>query len=910
MAIQIGQQLGSLEVTALIGKGGMGEVYRARDTKLKRDVAIKILPDEFARDADRVARFQREAEVLASLSHQNIAGIYDLQHSGETQFLVMELVEGETLADRIKHGPLQFEEALQIGKSICEALEAAHEKGVIHRDLKPANVKITPDGTVKVLDFGLAKAMESSPNTILSNSPTLINSIAATNAGIIIGTAGYMSPEQARGRKADARCDVFSFGCVLYEMLTGRKAFQGEEVSDILASVLKTDPDTALLPPDLNPRIRELLRRCLDKNPKSRWHAIGDVRVELETVLADPQGIKALRVQAKPFWKLAIPVVVTAVVTILLTAVFFMSRSTVPTPAAVTRFAFTLPKDANFTRNGRSVITISPDGTNIVYVANNQLYLRPMTDMLPHAIPGTAQDPLNPFFSPDGKWLAFYTPDRKLKKITLTGGADVTISNIDFPFGATWYDADHILVGLGPKGIVRVSANGGKPETIISVKSNEFAHGPQVLPGGDEVLFTLATGSGGDRWDKAEILVQSLKSGQRKTLIRGGSDARFVAGGYIIYVLGANLFAVPFDAKKLEVTGGPVPIMEGVMKSAALYTASAYFAVSGNGTLVSIPGTQLDTARILAFADKMGLKKPIPVAAGPFLHPRISPDGKQIAIGVDDGKESNIWIYDLSGAESMRRLTFVGANAFPVWTPDGQRVVFESDREGSKGLFWQRADGTGIPERLTTAAKDEDQMPLSWTTDGKTLAFWTSHNDGDIWTVSVDGDRKPKALIEAPHNQQYASLSPDGRWIAYTSNDSNSRVPCEVFVQPFPPTGAKYLISTATAGGLYPVWSPDGKQLYYVQSTTGCAPPWKFMFANIVTQPSFVFSKPTALAIDGITSGGPASGRPFDVMPDGKQFVVMLPREAEAALSPEAPPQQINVVLNWFTELQERVPVK
>jgi serine/threonine-protein kinase len=797
---------------------------------------------------------------------------------------------------------LPVEEALQVGKSICEALEAAHEKGIVHRDLKPANVKFTADGTVKVLDFGLAKIGQTESSSVLSNSPTLLS---PSMPGMILGTAAYMSPEQARGRNADHRSDIFSFGCVLYEMLTGRQAFAGEDISDVLAAVLRSEPDFNLLPPNINPDVIKLFRRCLQKNRKDRWHAIADVRVELEAILADPQRVNALQAQAKtPFWKLVVPYVVAGFVAILLTAVFFISRPTVPPPATIARFSFTLPKDTNLTRLGRHNITISPDGTNIVYVAGRQLYLRPITDMQARAIPGTAQDVNTPFFSPDGKWLAFNTvPEKKLKKIALTGRADVTICDIDNPFGATWYDLDHILVGQGPKGIVRVPANGGKPETVISVKEGELAHGPQVLPGGDEVLFTLAAGSGNDRWDKAQIVVQSLKSGQRKTLIQGGSDARFVPGGYIIYVLGANLFAVPFDAKKLEVTGGPVPIMEGVMKSAPVNTAAAFFAVSGNGTLVSIPGTQLSTSRSLAFVDKTGLKKPIPVAASPFLDPRISPDGKRIAIGIDDGKESNIWIYDLSGAASMRRLTFAGANAFPVWTPDGQRVVFESDREGSKGLFWQRADGNGISERLTTAAKDEDQMPLSWTPDGKTLAFRTSQNDGDIWTVSIDGDHKPKALIEAPHYQGYANFSPDGRWIAYASTEANKGN--EIFVQPFPLTGAKYLISMA--GGGYPVWSPDGKQLYYLQNA-GDGPPWKFMSVDIVTQPSFVFSKPTALPIGGIVAPQ-GSGRPYDVMPDGKQFVTMLLPEA-ASLSPEAPPQQINVVLNWFRELQERVPMK
>src|SRR5262249_26480668 len=478
MALQIRQQLGSYEITALLGKGGMGEVYLAHDSKLKREVAIKILPNEFSRDPERVSRFEREDEVLASLNHPNIAAIYDLQEVNDTRFLVLELVEGETLAERIQRGPIPVEEALNIAKLICEALEAAHEKGIVHRDLKPANVKVTPDAKVKVLDFGLAKALDSGPATPnLSNSPTL--SLAATNAGLILGTAAYMSPEQAKGTEADLRSDVFSFGCVFYEMLTGRQAFHGESVSEILAAVLIRDADFSALPPNLNPRIQELLRRCLEKNPKRRWQAVGDLRAELETISTAPRAVSLATSGAapqRPVWKRAIPIVASTIIFSILAAVtaWILKPST---SATITKFAVTLPEDQNFgPGTSRQLITISSDGTKLVYLANNQLFLRQMNEVDAHPIPGTANNGgniTNPFFSPDGEWVGFFSvADAALKKIAISGGTAVTICKSSPPFGVSW-DGKQIVFAEFGKGIMRVAADGGVPETLVTVKTDE-----------------------------------------------------------------------------------------------------------------------------------------------------------------------------------------------------------------------------------------------------------------------------------------------------------------------------------------------------------------------------------------------------------------------------------------------------
>jgi len=445
MALQIGSQLGSHEILSLLGKGGMGEVYRARDAKLKREVAIKILPDEFSRDKERAVRFQREAEVLASLNHPNIAAIYDVQEVENTRFLVLELVEGETLAERIHRGPLPVEEALQIAKQICDALEAAHEKGIVHRDLKPANVKLTVDRKVKVLDFGLAKAMEVSPaNGTLSNSPTL--SIAATQAGTILGTAAYMSPEQAKGFQADGRSDVFSFGCVLYEMLTGRQAFQGDTAAEILASVLVRDVDFTLLPPHLNPRIQELPQRCLQKNPRNRWQAAGDLRAELETIANAPRVVNGVTdrsiVQPRPLWKRAIPIVITAIVFSALASVIAWRLKPAPS-VSVGRFSIFLPSGQIFTRTRSHVLAISPDGTNLVYVANRQLFVRRLDEMTSHPIPGTDLDVGSPTFSPDGRSVAFFSfQDNSIKKIAINGGAAVTLCTgcaATLGYGVSWF---------------------------------------------------------------------------------------------------------------------------------------------------------------------------------------------------------------------------------------------------------------------------------------------------------------------------------------------------------------------------------------------------------------------------------------------------------------------------------------
>ena len=890
----------------------MGEVYRARDARLDRDVAIKILPETFAADPERVTRFQREAKVLASLNHPNIAIIHGLEQAGGAYALVMELVEGEDLAQRIARGAIPIDEALPIAKQIAEALEAAHEQGIMHRDLKPANIKVRPDGTVKVLDFGLAKAMDpigSAPN--VSQSPT-ITTPAMTQARMILGTAAYMSPEQAKGRAVDKRSDVWAFGCVLFEMLTGTRAFEGEDVSDTLAAVLRGEPDWNALPATTPAPIGKLLRGCLEKDRKERVPDIAVARLDIKEALATPAGsilAAAARVVAPPpLWKRAIPIAATALLVAALTSVAWWSVKPSVPPPIVTRFSFPLPQGQAFFTTNQHIVGMSPDGTRMVYATNTGLYLRSAWDLEPKAIPGTdSQGPLRtPVFSPDGQSLVFYSPiDQVLKRISVNGGTAVTLCPADLPFGVSW-GVDGIVFGQGSKGIMRVSPNGGQPERLVSVKDGEVAHGPHVLPGGQAMLFTLATGTGADRWDKAQVVVQSLKSGERKTLVNGGFDARYVPTGHIVYAVGGTLFALPFDAKRLEVAGGPVPIVEGVQRlTGGTIAGSVQFSFSDTGSLVYIPGPAgtFGAGRALVLADRKGSSEILKLPPGAYEHPRISPDGKRVAFDTDDGKEAIVWIYDLAGTSSMRRLTFGHKNRFPIWSRDGQRIAFQSDREGDLGIFWQRADGTGTAERLTKPEQGTSHVPESWSPDGKRFLFAATKGSSiSLWAFSLE-DRKATPFGDVQsRNPINAVFSPDGRWVAYYSNETGRDA---IYVQPFPATGAKYQIPKRdpTQNDHHPVWSSDGKELFYIPM------PGALAAISVTTRPDFSFGNPVPVPRK-FTTGGSAQTdiRNYDLTPDGKILGLIDTSELIQSGNPGAP--EFRVVLNWFEELKARVPTK
>ena len=902
----LGKSLVHYEISAQIGKGGMGEVYQAKDTKLGRDVAIKVLPEEFALDTDRVARFQREAKLLASLNHPNIAAIHGLEESEGIHFLVMELIEGDTLRDRIKSGPIPVEEALKLALQMAEALEAAHESGVIHRDLKPANIKVTPDGKVKVLDFGLAKAYAGDSDKMdPTDSPTL--SAAATRQGVILGTAAYMSPEQARGEAVDKKADIWAFGVVLFEMLTGRQVFTGRTVSDTLASVLAREPEWNGLPPNLHNRIRLLLDRCLEKNPKDRYGSISDARVDIQRALDDPSGLFVQSIQPSKLRKklrLGLPWVAAITIFGIIVAGMVVWYLRPHERGQVIRFDFDLPEDQGFTNEARAVVAVSRDGMKVVYVANQQLYLRNLNELTARPIPGSDENPAIPFFSPDGRWIGYWSTvdgQGQLKKIRVTGGAPVTLCNTGSPFGACWDDNDIILFGQ-EDGIMSVSANGGPAGLLI--ESKRQVHGPQILPGGKWVLFTIASSALVTRWDDSQIVAQSLESGERKILVSGGSDARYVPTGHLVYARGDVLHAIAFDAENLEVTGGSTPLIEELRRvpRPAMNSGTANYGFSDGGMLVYAVGGARDIQeRGFVWVDREGNEEPLAPQPNYYLDPKLSPDGTKVALTIVTGGNEDIWVWDLV-RENMTRLTFHGAyDNNPIWTPDGKRIVFASNREEAFGVYWKAADGTGEVEQLGSVSGAQI-LPSSWSKDGKDLIVEVVTDESgsvDIISMSMEGDHVSKQLLQGEYIKANPQISPDGRWIAFFSQESGQS---EVYVHPFPSVNSgKWQISTNE--GQEPRWSPDGRELYYRAGNDF----GKIMMVEVETEPTFRASSPKKLFQGAYFFLAP--GHSWDVHPDGKRFLMMkspdLVGETPAALDL----QQINIVLNWFEELKQKAPV-
>jgi len=880
MSLPTGHKLAHYEIVEPIGKGGMGEVYRARDTKLERDVAIKVLPDELAADAERVARFEREAKLLASLNHPNIASIYGF----ESNALILELVEGPTLAERIEQGPIPVDEAIAIAKQIAEALEAGHEAGVIHRDLKPANVKVREDRTVKVLDYGLAKALEgdtpSGTDAELSQSPTLTRQ--GTQMGVILGTAAYMSPEQAKGKRLDKRTDIFSYGCVLYEMLTGRKTFDGETAGETLAAVIKTEPEWEALPSYLSPTLHTFLTRCLEKDPKRRVRDIGDVRLAMEGVfdsVSSPQGAVSQPVG----WHPSIGVAAAGALLLSVVASVAVWNLKPEAPRPVVRSSLPLPPDVSLTGTERHVFALSSDGTRLAYSANDQLYLRSMDQMEATPVRGTQGGAQGPFFSPDGLWVGFWVRGQ-LKKVAIRGGAPVSICDIAInPRGARW-GAENTIVFGNRTGIMQVSADGGTPEVLIPITgTEEVGHGPQVLPGEKNVLFTLAVGF---NWDDAQIVVHSLETGETKVLIEDGRDARYVPTGHLVYVFDGTLLAVPFDVDKLEVTGGPIPMAEGVT-TAGPASGAAQFSVSDTGALIYVSGSVQREDRTLVWVDRDGREEVLAAEPRPYAYLRISPDGERVALDVRD-QENDIWIWDFA-RETMTRLTFApGQDMYPVWTRDGRRVAFTSERDGPRNLYWKAADGTGTVERLNES--EHSELPSAFTPDGTQLVFFELAADGvlNLGVLSLEGSSEP--LLATEFDERNAEISPDGRWLAYESDSSGQY---EVYVRPFPSVDdGRWLISRG--GGRQPLWAPDGRELFYL------APGASLMTVDVQTEPSVAYGNPEEV-FAGRFSGGPFV-RTYDISPDGERFL-MIKESDETSSTVE-----FIVVLDWFEELKRRVP--
>ncbi len=954
MAVSAGTRLGPHEILSHIGSGGMGEVHRARDTRLGREVAIKVLPETFARDPERLARFRREAHLLASLNHPNIAAIYGLEDSGNVHYLVLEYVPGETLAERVRRGPVEVEEALRIAAQIAEALEAAHEKAVVHRDLKPANVKVTPEGKVKVLDFGLAKALaEEATGGDPGDSPTI--TAMPTQPGVILGTAAYMSPEQARGKRVDKRTDIWAFGCVLYELLTGGNPFSkpsrpsvprtsgprgdrkgavarpadspplaaglphsdGDErgsdsgepdtVTEILARILQAEPDWDALPANTPLPVRALLRRCLQKDRDHRLRDAGDARIEIKEALAASATTvpgPALTVQPRAVWRWAL---LSGLACLLLGGVIAgLTVGTLrpaPAPQPVSRFVIPLPPSESLTlRLQPSVpcptLALSPDGSLLAYVSaregREQLYLCALDNLEPRVVSGVEREVDSLFFSPDGQWLGFWA-DGKLKKAAISGGAAVTLATGGV-CGGSWGAGD-IIVFTQAAGLWKVSASGGTPETLASPESEKGEAQyvfPEFLPGGRAVLFTILPSSG--NYDDAQIVAQRLDTGERKVLLQGGSNAKYtptgpssrLAGirtGHLVCARAGVLLAAPFDLERLEVTGSPVPLVEGVIRSA---NGFSHFTVSSSGSLVYVPGGVSLAAQTLVWVDRTGAVQPLGAPARPYAHPQFSPDGRQLAVTIE-GAKNDVWVYDLSRG-TLTRLTFEGSNQNPLWTPDGKRIVFRSDRAAFRYLFWKPADGSGAEEQITKV--EGPSSPSSISPDGK-VAFYSRSGPTtgrDMWSVPLEGERKPSLLLQTPFEEAVARISPDGRWLAYLSNESGR---WEVYVRPFPGPGGKWQVSTE--GGEEPLWSRNGRELFYRNDD-------KMMAVDISTEPSFRAGTPRLLFAGKYAKRAALAVPNFDVAPDGQRFLMVKATEQQSTAT------QIHVVLNWFEELKRHVP--
>ena len=907
MAIGPGSRVGPYEITALIGEGGMGRVWRAHHAGLRRDDALKVLPDAFASNPDRLARFQREAQVLASLNHPNIAHVYGLEQADGAQAIVMELVEGPTLADRITRGPLPVEDALAIARQVAEALAAAHGQGIIHRDLKPANIKVRPDGTVKVLDFGLAKALDAtSPERVdATASPTLTSPVMATGAGVLLGTAAYMSPEQAKGRFADKRSDIWAYGCVLYEMLTGRAAFAAEDVSDTLANVLKGQPDWTVFPADVPEPVRALLQRCLEKDPRRR---VADIAVAL-FVMDELRRFETLPGrQRRSFVRARLPIAVAIAVAIVAGALGWMLKPA-PIPAArpAARFIIDTGIESGFSATGRHLVAISPQGTHLVYSTDQRLYLRPLNRLDASPLRGTEPQPgqavgntagssapgREPFFSPDGQWIGFWQEDR-LKKMSLAGGPAVVLAPAPLLDGASWAADDMILYGQGAEGIWRVPAAGGQPENLVKMEPGQIAMSPQMLPGGRAVLFTR--GDGGRSWNDAQIVVYRLDSRTSQVVLEGGADARYADSGHLVYARADTLFAVPFDVRTLTVRGSPVPVIEGIARSNPGLNGVAHFGLSSDGVLVYVPATAVaaTTPRALVWVDRAGHEDQIDVPPRGYSYPRLSLDGTQVALESRDADaESEIWVLDLVRL-TLNRLT-VGppSGRSPMWTADGRRVIFNAGVGSGGTLMWQAADGSGTAEPVPGGA--EGDFVTDTTADGTGVIVTTNTpTTADVgMLLPFLSPAASHRLVRSQFSERNGVVSRDGRWLAYESNASGR---LEIYVRRFPQTDSgQWLVSTN--GGSRPLWSRNGRELFYL------AGDGTLMSVPVESAASWKAGAPVQLLRKSYFPGA-LSGfnyRPYDVSPDDQRFLMIQEVPETQRLSSDQ--RGIVVVVNWPDEL-------
>ena len=883
MAILPGRRLGPYEILSAIGAGGMGEVYKARDTRLDRIVAIKVLPVHLADRSELRERFEREARTIASMNHPHICTLHDIGHQDGIDFLVMEYLEGETLAQRLVKGSLPIQQVLQYAIEISDALDKAHRKGITHRDLKPGNIMLTKSGT-KLLDFGLAKLkQEVSPAIPDSQLPTMKSAI--TGEGTILGTLQYMAPEQVEAKEVDARTDIFAFGAVVYEMATGRKAFEGKSSASVMAKIMEAEPPSmASLQPMTPPALDHVVKRCLAKEPDERWQSANDLANELKWIAGASETAKVTEKPPKPakeVWQRP-AFLGMAAVAIAAAAVVAGCYLKPAAPLPVTRTVIALPPDQQLAGGGSQVnVALSHDGKQLAYVASRgagpqQLFLRALDGLEARPIPGT-EGAVSPFFSPDDQWVGFFTPSG-LKKVSVNGGAAVTLAGAGGPRGASWDTPGTIIFSPeNNSALQQVSDQGGSPQALFQLEKDENSQRwPDVLPGGKAIVF-------GANMQNTEVAVQQVGTGKRKTLVQNAIFPRYAASGHLIYVQGTTLMAVPFDPERLETKGAAVPVAEGISLT---NSNGADYCFSTTGTLLYVSGGIAAAQRKLVWVNRNGTEQILAAAPGDYDNPRVSPDGHHVALELG----AQVWIYDLS-RDTLTRFTFEGnSNADPAWTPDGKRISFRSTKDGPVNIYWKLADGSGGGERLTT--NQFTQIPESWSPDGKFLAFHENNptTKKDIWVLRLS-DRKAEPFLRTPFNEGGPVFSPDGRWIAYIPDESGRP---EIYVQPYPGPGGKWQISTE--GGSEPAWNRNGRELFY---RTGN----KMMAVEVTTQPTFSAGKPKLL-FEGqylsVQTG--LTNTAYDVSPDGQRFLMV--KEIGRTVSTT----QINVVQNWFEELKQKAP--
>jgi eukaryotic-like serine/threonine-protein kinase len=906
-----GGAIAHYQIVSKLGEGGMGVVYRARDPRLNRDVAIKVLlPDLFAADPGRKARFEREARLLATLSHPNVAAIHGMEQADGQSCLVLELVEGRTLAERLKKGRIPVEQALGICQQIAAGLEAAHEKGIVHRDLKPANIKLTPEGQVKILDFGLAKAFD--PQTAPADSaqtPALTDPL--TSAGVILGTAAYMSPEQASGKPTDKRTDIWAFGCIFYECLTGKRAFGGETVTETLAAVIRGEPDWKVLPEDLPYGVRSLLRRCLQKDPGLRLHDIADAGIEIGESFPQPaeEFTRALRISQR--WMAGF--VAVALVAGVLIGAGVLWRFRPVAAGSVVRSVIKL--EPGHWLDGflyerkptRTAVALSAGGRFIVYSAimenpaagaKGQLYLRWLDQPAAVAIPGT-EGGISPFLSPDDRWVGFWADD-KLMKVPIEGGVPVALCDVERLFGTTWRSDNRIVFSPGEStGLSVIPADGGKPEvlTVPDKTRQEYGHRlPRFLPGGKGMLFTVMR----EPYDlRPRVAVLLGKTREWRNLLEDAADARYVPTGHLIFLRQGTLMAARFDLDRLEVTGQPVPAIAGVAQAlnvlaSGYRTAAGQFSISGSGELVyAAGGINPDLENSLVWVDQRGNAEPALPFKGPFFAPRLAPDGRRIAY-ILLGREFQAWQYDLVRGVATR-LTSEGKTDYVTWTPDGKRVAFNWWKPGAvPNLYWQPVDGSSETERLTTS--QYSQWPGAWSSDGTTLAFVEASPDTRDSIQLLDlRDRRVTPFLHSQSSVAYPELSPDGRWLAYGSYESGSGqvYSGQVYVRPFPGPGGQWQISQQEGWG--PLWARNGKQLFYRSGNQVWA-------VDVQTQPAFSVGKPRLLLEQAWFDGGHPI-RSWDLSLDGRRFLMVKHDDRKPT-----PVTELILVQNWFEELKRLAP--